>query len=114
MARVTLNPQKISRAGLIAAYTAVTSADGAQFRHGNQQVFLHCKNTTGSTITLTFITSQMIDDLPVNDLQVTLGANQQMFFGPFPMPYAQDDGNVWLNVSANGVQAAALHIFPLS
>lgn len=102
--------QSIDADGLAAVYTAVTAAD--DFPTDNR-TFLHFKNTSGASVTVTVETTQTVNDLAVADRTLVLPAGSEAFIGPFnPTTFRRSDtGKGRLTYSATAsVSVAALLI----
>ncbi len=98
MAREELTAQRIQRTGLSTAYTAAI-ADGHKFLF-DKQVFVHIKNTNGSSRTLTIQTPGTVDGLAVADRTVTIPATTgDVMVGPFSDKYLQSDDMVYIDYS---------------
>lgn len=82
MARETLAVQSTARTGLVASYTAAT-ADGHAFDNSTQNVFLHVKNGSGVSTTVTIDMPKTVDGLAVPDRTVTVAAGAHTIIGPF-------------------------------
>lgn len=76
----TVATQQVTRAGLAPAYSAA-SAGGDAFRSG-PTTFLHVKNASAGSITVTAVTPGTIDGLAVADLAVAVPAGGERMVGP--------------------------------
>lgn len=114
MARQVLNAQKITRAGLNPTYTPIAQADGAAVNNNNGEYFVAVKNTTGAPINVIQKTNASVDGLGLPDQPaVAVPANGTILLGPWTAyPYNQANGQVYLNVSATGLEIAALTFSP--
>jgi Ca2+-binding RTX toxin-like protein len=74
--------QNISRAGGAATYAAV-SAGGDKFTPGDH-TFVHFKNASAGSVTVTLVTPLTQDGLAVDDVVVAVGAGADSFIGPLP------------------------------
>lgn len=81
MARTSVVTQKITRAGLAPALTAVT-VDGDIIDSG--PVILHVANAGGAAVTVTVQTPITVDGIALTDLAVSVPAGQAREIGPFP------------------------------
>lgn len=109
MARTALTTQKFTTKGLEATYVA-PHADGVSFRNSGKQL-LHVKNGSGSSINVTLKIGKTVQGQTVAAPVVAVAAGDEMFFGPFPDDYDQQDGtdNVYVDFSAvTDVTVAAL------
>lgn len=100
MARTALTSQQVSRAGIIPTYSAVTHPDGNSFINVDERNFIHVKNGSGGSLTVTVQTPITIDSLAVTDLTVSIAAGAEKLIGPFPLAYYnQTDGHVYIDYS---------------
>ena len=76
-----LTSQQIANTGLNSAYSAA-SASGDSFVNTGRE-FLHVKNGSGSSVTVTIATEQTVEGLAVADATVTIPAGEDRFIGPF-------------------------------
>ncbi|GAA1549944.1 hypothetical protein GCM10009804_03160 [Kribbella hippodromi] len=104
MARDSVTTQKITRAGLTPALTAV-SANNDVIDAGS--VFLQVANGSGSSINVTVNSPVTVDGLTVGPLVVAVGAGATKLIGPFPVAtFARpsssgtDVGRVYVDYSA--------------
>lgn len=81
-ARTAQSVETIVAAGLTASYTAIPT-DGVYFSNDGQ-TFLHVKNSSGGTLTVTVQTQLTVDGLAVADLSVAIAGSEEKFIGPFP------------------------------
>ncbi len=72
--------QNIIRAGLNPAYAAA-SAGGDQVRPG-PSTFLHVKNGSAASMTVTVVTHKTVDGLDLADLAVAVPAGGERMIGP--------------------------------
>ena len=110
-----LTAQNISRdttgGGLQPAYTAVTASDTFA---ADSETFLHVKNGSGASITVTIPIPTGRDPIPntpyAQNRQYAVPAGQERMFGPFPASYYGDPvtGLVTVNYSATATVTAAL------
>jgi len=99
MARTTLSIQDIVRSGLNPSYEAA-NADGESVDN-NGRVFLHIKNGSGVSVTVTIQTPGTVDGLAVADRTVVIPAGEERMPGVFPpADYNQSDGAVYVDFSA--------------
>ena len=112
MARTELTVQAIVRAGDEPTYEAANS-DGEEFDNTGKQ-FLHIKNGSGGSITITIVTPGTVDegDLAVADRTIAIPAGKERMIGPFPpATYNQSDETVDVNFS--GVTSLTIGAFSL-
>lgn len=81
MARASLTTQQVVRTGLTPSYTAAV-ADGDIIDSG--AVFLHVKNASGVSVTVTIETPVTLDGLALADQAVAVPAAGERMIGPFP------------------------------
>lgn len=80
--RTSQSVENIVATGLTATYTAIPT-DGVYFSNDGQ-TFLHVKNSSGGTLTVTVQTQLTVDGLAVADLSVAVADSGESFIGPFP------------------------------
>lgn len=72
----TLTTQSISTAGILPTYAAASGGGDAMVADSTS--FLHIKNGTGSSMTVTLVTPATVDTtLAVADRAITVGANSE-------------------------------------
>lgn len=99
MARADLTVQEISRSGLNPSYTAAAT-DGHSVENTGRE-FIHVKNGSGSSVTVTIQTPGTVDGLAVADRTVAVPASGERMIGPFaPGDYNQDDDAIYVDYSA--------------
>lgn len=105
-----LNPQGITVDGLNATYVAA-NAGGDSCVPGDR-VFLHVKNSGGSSVTVTVVVPGSEYGQPRPDIPVTVAATGEEFIGPLVAdladPTTHDVG--WTYSTATGVTVAVLNI----
>jgi hypothetical protein len=103
MARVNVTTQKVTRAGLVPATTAVT-VDGDVIDAG--AVALWVNNASASPVTVTVQTPLTVDGLNLEELAVAVAAGTTKLIGPFPgrtfarPAGATDSGRIYVDYSA--------------
>lgn len=114
MPRTLVGPvADITRAGVLAddtgadgSYSTADSPNGnvspAVNYPGNEAIFLHVVNTTGTPYTAAVPTNQAtVEGVTTPIRTITVAANSQVFFGPLALPMnLQVDGTLWLNVQS--------------
>jgi len=110
MARTILSVQDIARSGLEPSYEAA-NADGESVAN-NGRVFVHVKNGSGSSVTVTIQTPGTVDGLAVADRTVAIPAAEERMIGVFPpADYNQSDDAVYVDFSAvTTVTVAAIRL----
>lgn len=107
-----LSLQTITAAGLAASY-ASASAGGDKIPLGASNVFLHVKNGSASSVTVTITTqATTYKGLTVPDRTITVPASSDRFIGPIDIALHGDTNNqasVGYSASAS-VTVAALRI----
>lgn len=101
MARTALAVQEVTRAGLAPAYTAA-NLEGHSINNTGR-MFLHVKNTSGSSITVTALFGKTIDgqDTATGRVVTVPATTGERMIGPFPTDdYNQPSGTVHVNFSA--------------
>lgn len=100
MARTALTPQRLGPHGVVASYVTPDAA-GISFRSSGRQ-FVHIKNASGSSITVTETIGRTIQGQAVTPPTSTIAAGADKFYGPYPDDYEQQDGtdNVYLGISS--------------
>jgi hypothetical protein len=96
----TYAPEIIDRDGLAATYHAAAGG-GDKFNPG-RDVFVHIKNGGGGSITATFTTSAVVEELSVADAAVTVPAGAERLAGPFPAHLFEDDVDGLVHVGWSG------------
>jgi hypothetical protein len=100
VARTALTPQRLGPHGVLASYVT-PDASGISFRSSGRQ-FVHIKNASGSSITVTETIGRTIQGQAVTAPTSTIAAGAERFYGPYPDDYEQQDGtdNVYLGISS--------------
>lgn len=100
MARTALTPQRLGPHGVLATYVTPDAA-GISFRSSGRQ-FVHIKNGSGSSITITETIGATVQGQTVTAPTSTIAAGAERFYGPYPDDYEQQDGtnNVYLGFSS--------------
>lgn len=112
MARATLTPQEVSRAGLTHTFAAVDAANGNEFVNDGKSV-LYVKNAGVGSINVTASTPGTVDGLAVADLVVAVANGVNKMIGPFPPGiYNQSDGKVYVDWSGGSSVTAAVIRLP--
>lgn len=83
MARTSLTIQTTSRTGLSPSYVSGDAANGHDFNNAGQNVVIHIKNGSGSTVTLTVVTPGTVDGLAVANRDIAIPAGEERIVGPF-------------------------------
>lgn len=92
-----LATQKISRAGLVATYAAV-SGGGDKFKPSDK-TFLHVKNGNGSACVVTVVTPGTVDGENIADRAVSVAAGAHALIGPFPPDLFRDSDDGYADVT---------------
>jgi hypothetical protein len=114
MARTALTVQQMSRDGVVPTYAAA-NADGNSFAN-DSRTFLHAKNGSGGSITLTFVTPNTEDGLAIADHTVAIAAGAEKIVsdlgeGTFEQPSGADKGLVYVDYSdVTSLTVAAIRI----
>lgn len=82
MARTTLAVQTTTRSGIQPTFSAAT-ADGHAFNNDGQMVYLHVKNGSGVSTTVTLDRVISVDGDVLTDRTVTVNASEEKVIGPF-------------------------------
>ncbi|MET8765862.1 hypothetical protein [Streptomyces sp. NPDC004658] len=107
----TLNTQVIALTGLNPTYTAA-SAGGDKVAVGDRN-FLHVKNGSASSVTVTLTATASVRGQAVSNLTVSVPASGERMIGPLPADLLQNqtDGLCAIGYSASAsVTVAALRI----
>lgn len=107
----TLATQRVTRAGVLPSY-ASAAGGGDKFRP-TEDTYLHAKNGSGGSITVTVATPRT-DQLgnPVADNAVAIPAGEERIIGPFPRQhYAGSDGLA--SITYSGVTTLTIGAFAL-
>lgn len=99
MARTALTVQQIVPAGLAPTYTPA-NVDGNSVPGRHTGRFVHVKNGSGASVTVTVPTPGTVDGNAIADRAVAIDAGADEFIGPFGPVYQQSDGSVHLDYSA--------------
>jgi len=103
MATMTL--KSIVPGGVVAALAAVASQDVIETA-GDDRIFLHVKNGSGSSINVTINAVLTAIDVPgvgnmaISDIVVAVAAGAEKLIGPFSPAYRDGDGTVTIDYSA--------------
>ena len=99
MARAALTVQEISLTGLNPSYVAA-EGDGNSFTNLGD-VFIHVKNASGGSITVTVQTPATVQGVAVEEVPVSVPASGERMIGPFPPSvFNQSDATVYVDYSA--------------
>lgn len=85
----TYTTQSIDTVGTLITYTAVTAAD--RFLP-NDDGFIHVKNGSGVTVTVTMVTPNTVDGLAIADRSITLAAGVDRMIAIPNFLYRSSDG----------------------
>lgn len=119
MARAIVVTQQISREPATAPLMTAVTADGDAIEVGNG-IVLEVDNGGGSPITVTVVSTQVVDGLDVEDLVVSVPAGQRRLIGSFSRStFAQpqdavivaERGRAYVNYSAITDVTRAVHRF---
>lgn len=106
----TIVPTSITRDG-VAVSGAAAAVGGDKFGNNGSQLF-YVNNASGSSINVTFVTSQTVDGQAVADRVVAVAAGAAKMIGPFkPSQYNDVDGNVNVTYSAVTTVTVAAYKF---
>lgn len=108
-----LATQSITRLGLVPAYAAAAGG-GDTFAPGSQ-VFLHVKNGSGGSITVTVVTPRT-DPLgnAVADNAVAVAAGAEKMIGPFPSEFYGDPTTGVASITYSAATSVTIGAFALS
>lgn len=117
-----LTPQNIVETGLAATYASADANGDTVKNPSDGRLFLHFKNTNGSTRTITVtakatqVPTKGYGTLTRGNISVTLTATTgEHFVGPFEQAFNNTSGNIEITYSAtSGVTVAALRLPNLS
>uniref|UniRef100_A0A6H1ZEH9 Uncharacterized protein n=1 Tax=viral metagenome TaxID=1070528 RepID=A0A6H1ZEH9_9ZZZZ len=99
MPMTDLTPQTIIRTGLAPTYGAA-NVDGHSIPNAGR-MFLHVKNGSAVSVTVTVDTPGQVDGLDVAQLAVAIAAGLERMIGPFPPGvYNQISGKIHVTFSA--------------
>lgn len=77
-------------------------------------MWLHLKNGGGAPITVTIVTpGEVLPDLPVADLAVSVPAGGERLIGPLPAPYFADPADNLVDVTYSAVTSVTVAAFRL-
>lgn len=105
-----LTVAQISRAGLTKSLAA--AAGGGDTFSNDGRTYFHILNGGGGSVTVTFVTTSVVDGNAVADTAVVVGAGAEMMIGPFPpATYNNDSGLVSVTYSGvTSVTVAAIRL----
>lgn len=112
-----LSIQDISPSGHTPAYTSVDSNDTILTGTG-QRVFLHVKNNSGGTISVTITAHQStavvsgVGNLTISNRVVSVPGGEERMIGPFTEAFIGTDSNVNVGYSATASVIAAAFQLP--
>lgn len=108
-----LATQSIARAGVVPAYAA--AAGGGDTFTPDRFTFVHAKNGSGGSITVTIVTPRT-DALgnPIADNAVAIGAGAEKMIGPFPSEFYGDPTTGLASLTYSGVTSLTVGAFALS
>jgi hypothetical protein len=109
-----LTKQNVTRAGVVPAYTAAAGG-GDEFVPGDE-TYLHVKNGSGGSITVTIVTPRTAKGQAIADVAVAIAAGAEKLIGPFPdEDYADpSDPNRRADITYSGVTSLTIGCFALS
>jgi hypothetical protein len=107
-----LSNQSVKRAGLKPAYAAAAGG-GDTFAPG-ENVFVHVKNGSGSSITVTVATPKKVAGLDVADLAVAVPKEEDRLIGPFPAQHFADPADGRAHVTYSGVTSLTVAALELT
>lgn len=101
-----LAAQKVTQAGLEAAYAAAAAA-GDKFANNGKR-FLHVKNASVAQITVTVTTPVTVGSLAVADQTVDIPAGEDRLIGPFGAEFTDSLGET--SISYSGATSVTLAV----
>ena len=100
MAQETVPITQVTRAGVVEAFTSVTTADGFRFKNDGKQLLVIA--TDAGALVVGFVTPGLIDGQAVADRSETQTAAVIWIYGPFPPAIYNDaDGYVDVTIDAD-------------
>ncbi len=110
MADIRLAIQDVSREGVAATYSGVTTTD-TYLINNDGRVILHVKNAGTGAETVTLKTGKTYLGLAIEDPTVTVGASSDKFIGPFETEVFNDGQDMKISFSVGtSVTVAALKV----
>lgn len=101
----TYTTQAIDTSGTLITYTAVSAAD----RYApNDDGFLHVKNASGVSVTVTMVTPGTVDGLAIADRTITLAAGVERMIAIPNFLYRSSDGLADVQFSPTASVTAAV------
>lgn len=94
MARQTKTVELVTGAGQVATYAAA-HADGHSATW-HKDLLLHVKQGAGARV-VTIPVAQTFEGRVITSRTVNVGANTEVFIGPFSAAYQQADGGLWVD-----------------
>jgi hypothetical protein len=115
VARSALTVQQQNRTGTVPTYAAA-NVDGNSFTN-DAKTWVHAKNGSGGSITLTFVSPGTEDGLAIADHTVAIAAGAEKVIcdlgeGTFEQTSGADRGSVYLDYS--GVTSLTIGVFRLA
>lgn len=109
----TLAKQSIKRTGVVPAYSAAAGG-GDKFTPG-EDIFLHVKNGSGGSITVTVVTpKEAFPDVAEADVAVAIAAGAEKMIGPFPANHFANPSDSGLAaITYSGVTSLTLAVLEL-
>jgi hypothetical protein len=109
----TLATQSITRAGVVPSYAA--AAGGGDAFTPTKDTWLHAKNGSGGSITVTIVTART-DAIgnAIADNAIAIAAGAEKLIGPFPAEHYQDSSTGLAAVTYSGVTSLTIGAFALA
>ncbi|MFB4284853.1 hypothetical protein ACBJ59_56965 [Nonomuraea sp. MTCD27] len=100
MARTDLAVRPMPRIGVaLGVGLVVANVDGNAFDHTDRRMLL-IKNSNGAPATVTVQIPATVEGQEVEDLPVTIPANDSVLLPPFSAVYRQENGKVYIDYAA--------------
>ncbi len=109
----TFATQEVRRSGLAPAYSA--AAGGGDSFTPDNDTFIHVKNASGASITVTVVTpGSAFEDTTISDIAVSVPATTgDRMIGPFPPQHFADPSDGLADITYSGVTSLTVAVLKL-
>jgi hypothetical protein len=107
-----LSNQEVKRAGLKPAY-ASANGGGDTFEPG-ENVYLHAKNGSEASITVTIVTPGKVIGADIADVAVAIPGGEERMIGPFPSRHFADPTTGKASITYSGVTSLTIAALELA
>lgn len=109
MADVNVALQQITREGLTASFTAMTTTDTYKLANSGR-MFVAIKSGAAGAVNATFIIPGTVDGQAIGDRTVSIAAGAEVYFGPFTRDYNDASNKVSVTAAGAGLSIAGLRL----